>query len=163
MEFLTSQEATADSMHSSAEALTLQSRAASSPPSSAGPVSTPPPSNDAVHGQSDCIQPTVVDQHDFMEAADEDHHMSIPDHESLFGRTENYLQIEQEIHELQRGVPDLDTYGPGADKFAYMDEDSHPDEQEELAVKAYAELYETTLQVNSSPPHTAVSPKSGAE
>ena len=67
--------------------------------------------------------------------ADKDHDMTIPDHESLFGNTENYLRTEQEIYELQNTN----------DKSAFMEEDLQPVDHEQLAVKAYADDFEASL------------------
>ncbi|KAI7818234.1 hypothetical protein BC939DRAFT_298603 [Gamsiella multidivaricata] len=87
---------------------------------------------------------------DFAEAysdADTDHNMSVPDHESLFGNTESYLQIEKEILELQQSlkgrVPARSN--EGQDRSDFMDEDAQVIEQEQIAVKVYAEEYEATL------------------
>ncbi|KAF9571503.1 hypothetical protein EC968_000466 [Mortierella alpina] len=79
--------------------------------------------------------------------ADVDQHMSVPDHESLFGNTDNYLQMEQEISELQQSFQAKEG-GSAAqenDGSSFMDEDSSSMDHEQLAVKAYAEEYEATL------------------
>ncbi|KAF9116698.1 hypothetical protein BGX27_000080 [Mortierella sp. AM989] len=68
---------------------------------------------------------------------DTDHNMSVPDHESLFGNTDNYLQIEKEISELKGRAPE-------EEKCLFMDEDPQLVDQEQLAVKEYAE-YEATM------------------
>ncbi|KAF9169812.1 hypothetical protein BGX21_008309 [Mortierella sp. AD011] len=73
---------------------------------------------------------------------DPDHNMSIPDHESLFGNTENYLQAEKEISELQQSFKGQ-VATEEEEKCLFMDEDPQL-EQEQLAVKAYAE-YEATM------------------
>ncbi|KAF9348377.1 hypothetical protein BGX26_000216 [Mortierella sp. AD094] len=73
---------------------------------------------------------------------DTDHNMSIPDHESLFGNTENYLQVEKEISELQQSFKGQ--VAPEEEKCLFMDEDPQVVDQEQLAVKAYAE-YEATM------------------
>ncbi|KAF9930773.1 hypothetical protein FBU30_011309 [Linnemannia zychae] len=67
---------------------------------------------------------------------DKDHDMTIPDHESLFGNTENYLRTEQEIAALQQ---------ESCDKIAFMEEDPQLIEHEHLAVKVYADEYEASL------------------
>ncbi|KAG0008148.1 hypothetical protein BGZ80_003804 [Entomortierella chlamydospora] len=73
---------------------------------------------------------------------DPDHNMSVPDHESLFGNTDNYLQIEKEISELQQSFKGQ-VATEEEEKCLFMDEDPQL-EQEQLAVKAYAE-YEATM------------------
>ncbi|KAF9435231.1 hypothetical protein BGZ76_006666 [Entomortierella beljakovae] len=73
---------------------------------------------------------------------DPDHNMTIPDHESLFGNTDNYLQTEQEISELQHTFKDQ--VAPDEDKSLFMDEDLQVEDKDQLAVKEYAE-YEATM------------------
>ncbi|CAO3567262.1 unnamed protein product [Mortierella alpina] len=78
---------------------------------------------------------------------DVDQHMSVPDHESLFGNTANYLQMEQEISELQQSFQTKETGASAAENegSSFMDEDPSLMDHEQLAVKAYAEEYEATL------------------
>ncbi|KAI1310557.1 hypothetical protein EDD11_003699 [Mortierella claussenii] len=83
---------------------------------------------------------------------DTDHSMSIPDHESLFGNTESYLQIEQEILELQQSLKRPAKEGNGVrDHGHFMDEDPQllDPETEQLAVNAYAE-YEAAMAAEAS-------------
>ncbi|KAF9290859.1 clasp N terminal-domain-containing protein [Linnemannia elongata] len=68
--------------------------------------------------------------------ADKDHDMTVPDHESLFGNTANYLQTEQEISALQQQT---------GDKSVFMEEDIQSIDHDQLAVKAYADDYEASL------------------
>ncbi|KAF9901030.1 hypothetical protein EC991_006591 [Linnemannia zychae] len=67
--------------------------------------------------------------------ADKDHDMTIPDHESLFGNTDNYLRTEQEISALQQA----------GDKSTFMEEDPQSIDHDQLAVKAYVDEYEASL------------------
>ncbi|KAF8943261.1 hypothetical protein BGZ47_005636 [Haplosporangium gracile] len=67
---------------------------------------------------------------------DKDHDMTVPDHESLFGNTANYLQTEQEISALQQQT---------SDKSVFMEEDPRSIDHDQLAVKAYADDYEASL------------------
>ncbi|KAF9189343.1 hypothetical protein BGZ51_009657 [Haplosporangium sp. Z 767] len=78
---------------------------------------------------------------------DVDLNMSIPDHESLFGNTDNYLQMEQEISEIQQAFKSQshNEACQEAEKSSFMDEDLHSIEQEQQAVRAYADDYEATL------------------
>jgi hypothetical protein len=68
--------------------------------------------------------------------ADKDHDMTAPDHESLFGNTDNYLQTEKEISVLQQQT---------GDKSVFMEEDPQSIDHDQLAVKAYADDYEASL------------------
>ncbi|KAF9121537.1 hypothetical protein BGW39_010447 [Mortierella sp. 14UC] len=67
--------------------------------------------------------------------ADRDHDMTIPDHESLFGNTDNYLRTEQEISALQHT----------GDKSTFMEEDTQLIDHDQMAVKAYVDEYEASL------------------
>ncbi|KAF9548913.1 hypothetical protein EC957_005265 [Mortierella hygrophila] len=90
-----------------------------------------PQLHDAVHAENGDLE--------FSEPgidADKDHDMTIPDHESLFGNTANYLQTEQEISALQQQT---------GDKSIFMEEDIHLIDHDQLAVKAYADDYEASL------------------
>ncbi|KAF9199677.1 hypothetical protein BGZ49_010178 [Haplosporangium sp. Z 27] len=86
------------------------------------------------------IEQQDLDIVDALGDEDTDHNMSIPDHESLFGNTENYLQAEKEISELQQTFKDQ----VEEEKNLFMDEDLQPVDQDHLVVKAYAE-YEATM------------------
>ncbi|KAG0264096.1 hypothetical protein BG011_007491 [Mortierella polycephala] len=78
---------------------------------------------------------------------DVDLNMSIPDHESLFGNTDNYLQMEQEISGIQQAFESQSQNEAcqEAGKSSFMDEDLHSIEQEQQAVRAYADEYEAAL------------------
>ncbi|KAF9948401.1 hypothetical protein BGZ72_009699 [Mortierella alpina] len=101
--------------------------------------------------------------------ADVDQHMSVPDHESLFGNTANYLQMEQEISELQQSfqAKESGATAPENDSSSFMDEDPLSMDHEQLAVKAYAEEYEATLQAaeasSSSPSAAAATSPSSSQ
>ncbi|KAF9392617.1 hypothetical protein CPC16_003131 [Podila verticillata] len=86
---------------------------------------------------------------------------NVPDHESLFGPTEEYLKAEKEIQEQREQLHQLQvahthTNGQfhseqeedGSKQCSYMDEDlrlADHEQTEELAVKVYADEYEATL------------------
>ncbi|KAF9906322.1 hypothetical protein BX616_000756 [Lobosporangium transversale] len=89
-----------------------------------------------------------------------DHNMSIPDHESLFGNTENYLQAEQEILELQKSLRlSSQPTGKEGDSMVedhnelnehFMDEDPLSlDQAEEMEVKAYVERYGAAMEAEA--------------
>ncbi|KAG0207039.1 hypothetical protein BGX33_007055 [Mortierella sp. NVP41] len=88
------------------------------------------------HGSPHSHETPKVETPDFDMDADKDHDMTVPDHESLFGNTDNYLRTEQEISQLQH---------TGGDKSTFMEEDPQSIDHDQLAVKAYADDYEATL------------------
>ncbi|KAG0092859.1 hypothetical protein BGZ93_008129 [Podila epicladia] len=82
---------------------------------------------------------------------------SIPDHESLFGPTEEYLKAEKEIQEHREQLHQLQAHTngrfhpeqeDGSKQCSYMDEDprlTDHEQEQELAVKMYADDYEASL------------------
>ncbi|KAG0339292.1 hypothetical protein BG000_002417 [Podila horticola] len=82
---------------------------------------------------------------------------SIPDHESLFGPTEEYLKAEKEIQEQREQLHQLQAHTnghfhpeqeDGSTQCSYMDEDprlADHEQTQELAVKVYADDYEASL------------------
>ncbi|KAG0362795.1 hypothetical protein BG005_004172 [Podila minutissima] len=82
---------------------------------------------------------------------------SIPDHESLFGPTEEYLKAEKEIQEHREQLHQLQAHTngqfhpeqeDGSKQCSYMDEDprlADHEQTQELAVKVYADDYEASL------------------
>lgn len=83
----------------------------------------------------------------YREDDDSDLNMSMPDRESLFGPTEEYLEVEREIAELQQSLAKRTKVKsePEEEKHGFMDEDSELMDHENLEVKAYVEDYEATL------------------
>ncbi|KAK3814051.1 MAG: hypothetical protein J3Q66DRAFT_345513 [Benniella sp.] len=93
-------------------------------------------------------------QQDFEESyteEDRDYNMSMPDHASLFGATEDYLKMEQEMEEevaeieqevARNKLAKSDTV---EDKHGFMDEDPEAMDHEHLEVKAYVDDYEARL------------------
>lgn len=75
----------------------------------------------------------------------DDLNMSFPDHESLFGVTEEYLEVEREIAEIQQSLAKRTQVKPEAEEKRFMEEDSDLMDHEQLEVKAYAQEYEATL------------------
>lgn len=76
--------------------------------------------------------------------------MSMPDHASLFGTTEDYLKMEQEMEQEVAEIEEEVARNKLAkseieDKHGFMDEDPELMDHEHLEVKAYAADYEATL------------------
>lgn len=93
------------------------------------------------------------EQQDFEDsyAEDTDYNMSMPDHASLFGATEDYLKMEQEMEEEVAEIEQEVARNKQAksdtveDKHGFMDEDPEAMDHEHLEVKAYADDYEARL------------------
>ncbi|KAG0200227.1 hypothetical protein BGX28_006654 [Mortierella sp. GBA30] len=117
-----------------------------SQPSTPFTLPSPLQENDKAAGQDIEIADAYLDG----DQTDMDQHMAVPDHESLFGNTENYLQMEQEISELQQSFKakecDVVVAQEGS---SFMDEDPQSMDQEQLAVKAYADYEATFLAAGS--------------
>lgn len=86
-------------------------------------------------------------EEEYQEDDDTDLNMSMPDRESLFGPTEEFLEVEREIAEIQQSLAKRTKVksDPEEDKHGFMDEDSELMDHENLEVKAYAADYEATL------------------
>ncbi|KAG0006871.1 hypothetical protein BGZ65_002500 [Modicella reniformis] len=102
----------------------------------------PSPSQEGVEADEQDFDFQAYEQDD-----DSDLNMSIPDHESLFGLTEEYLEVEREIAELQQQLARRTQVKSESvkEKHGYMDEDPELMDHEQLEVKTYVDEYEATL------------------